>query len=74
MQSATYTIGHPQRDGRRYVRFDFVLDTGERVIVERSPFDDTSPAVLDALATTIGADIERARAEGEAEVLLGDPA
>lgn len=65
MQSATYTIGHEQRDGTHRVLFTIVLDTGLTVRVERGPFVDVSQQTLDALAAKIGPETERALSRSE---------
>lgn len=65
MASSTYTIGHPQRNGRRYVQFTVTLDDGTvRHTGDRGPFalpEDARQrtAAVEAIAAEIAASLQR---------------
>lgn len=55
MRSSEYSIGHPQVDGRRYVRFSYVLDSGDMQVTERLLEEK---ADLDSIRDRIAGELE----------------
>lgn len=66
MQAISYTVGHPQADGRCYVSFEFTLDDDSVVLTgDRGPFAVTTAEALDPIRDAIGTDIEELAAYEE---------
>lgn len=66
--SSTYTLGHQQADGRRYVTERHTLHTGQVVVNEYGPVGTID---YDAHKAAKAAEIEEALAQAEFEAILG---
>ena len=76
--SSTYTVGHPQQDGRRFIEERHLLDDGRSVDFEYLADDQINPgAVMAERAARLSAELqaqEASSSEAATEVRLDDPA